>query len=85
MDKYEKNLADLQHSFNLTIAITFISVAIGGSLTILTGLKQLFSHLDNTTPILVSIVWICIFGFFGVRTLYQCRDIQEKISKCIVK
>ena len=78
MNSEEKNLLDLQHSLSLTKGALFLSIGIGGSISLFLGLK-------DTISLKMSIAIISVFStpfiYKYIAHFENCKEIQKKIKK----
>ena len=81
MNDLEKNLLDLQHSLFSVKGSIFFGIGIGGSLTLFFGLNQIIK--ERYISILISLIWVIIFGWITVLQFVKCNQIQEKVKKTI--
>lgn len=81
MEKFEKNLLDLKHSLFSTKGSILFTIGIAGGLSILFGSKDFIS--PNYLRILISIIWILIFGGVAINFFNKCEEIHTNIKEYI--
>lgn len=78
MEPLEKNLMDLQHSLFSTKGAVLFTIGIGGAISIIALLKE---FAEEPFPLLLGLIWFCIFGALSIIQFSECNKIQNKIKE----
>lgn len=83
MNRYEKNLLDLKHSFYQSKATLFFAVGLGSGISIFFSSLQL--EIDSLTSFILALMVTILFLKKSFENFNECYKIQGKIGELIKK
>ncbi|MBI2629246.1 hypothetical protein HYW74_04130 [Candidatus Pacearchaeota archaeon] len=78
MDNLKKNLLDLQHDLYSVKGASFLGFGIIGAFSFYSIAKEFIN--EKTIALLLSIIWLGIFGALAVKQFSNCNNIQLEIK-----
>lgn len=81
MDNLKKNLLDLEHDLCSVKGASFLGFGIIGAFSFYSITKEFIS--EKIIALLLSIIWLGIFGALAVKQFSNCNKIQSNIKNKI--
>lgn len=81
MDDLKKNLLDLEHDLYSVKGASFLGFGIIGAFSFYSITKEFIS--EKTIALLLSIIWLGVFGALAVKQFSNCNKIQLNIRNKI--
>ncbi len=82
MDSIRKNLLDLEHDLYSVKGASFLGFGIIGAFSFYSIAKEFIS--EKIIALLLSIIWLGIFGAIAVKQFSHCNNIQSNIKNRLI-